>query len=477
MIWQLTTEVYIMLGAGAVSLTVASLTFRRGRVPGSDPLGAITLTGTFWAWTAALEVASGSLGAATFFHKLSFLGMEAVGIAWFAFAAEYAGRDRWITRNKLIALCALPMVTTALIWTDRFHHLVFRSLHMEEVGGHLFLQKTPAVWWWIDSAYTYTLLVGGILILGYLFVRAIGLYRRQILALLAGVVAPMAADIVYVQGVGGAETVNWAPAFFAWVGLVLYWGFARYQLLDVTPVAREFVTEHMGDALIVTDTQDRATYFNLAAEKLLGTKLRGSVGKPMTEVMAGRPSLRAVYEKTRNLSGDNSQEWEYLGRYYDARVSTLEDNRGRARGIILVLRDTTLRKVAELALDDARQKLEERVMERTAELAAEKEHLARLNEVAVEIARCVTSADVLNAGVRLARAAVGSEAGTLWLHSRKAGNQLLGNEGLPRDTWQTLRHVLETSAEVDLAMTEGIPVCIRWPDSGPDSGVSGRPTI
>src|SRR3990172_12189552 len=108
MIWQLTTEVYIMLGVGAVSLTVASLTFRRGRVPGSVPLGAITLTGTFWAWTAALEVASGSLGAATFFHKLSFLGMEAVGIAWFAFAAEYAGRDRWITRNKLIALCALP---------------------------------------------------------------------------------------------------------------------------------------------------------------------------------------------------------------------------------------------------------------------------------------------------------------------------------------------------------------------------------
>jgi diguanylate cyclase (GGDEF)-like protein/putative nucleotidyltransferase with HDIG domain len=134
------------------------------------------------------------------------------------------------------------------------------------------------------------------------------------------------------------------------------------------------------------------------------------------------------------------------------------------RGTILVLRDTTDRKVAELGLDQARRELEDRVVERTAELATEKEHLARLNEVAVEIARCVTSSEVLATGVRLACQTVGADSGTLWLRSRKGNIQLLGNEDLPRHTWRDLQRLLDASPEVEVAMAEGAAVCVTRSD-------------
>ncbi|MCL5735529.1 MAG: diguanylate cyclase [Actinobacteria bacterium] len=461
--WQLFTSVYVMVAAAAITVTVAWFTLRRRGAPGAVPLVAINATGAFWALMSALELASASAGTAAIFHKVSFLAMDAIGIVWLAFAAQYAGRDRWITRNKLIIISALPAVTQVLLWTNKFHHLMFKSLVMKDIGGHSFLQKTPGAWWWVDSVYTYVLLVAGIVILGYMLIREFGVYRRQIAALLVGGIVPMVADFLYVQGIQGDETVNWAPAFFAWIGLALYWGFIRYGLLDVTPVAREFVAEHMGDGLIVTDTQDRTTYINRAAEGLLGKKLATVAGKSIEEVTVDLPGLREVYDDARRLVGTASCEWSLRDRYYDARVSPLEDNRDRVRGTILVLHDCTDRKVAEIALSEARQKMEDRVIERTAELAAEKEHLAHLNAVAVEIARCVTSAEVQNAGISLAREATGCEAGTLWLRSHSGGTQLLGNEGLRRDSWQKLRQLLDTSGEVEEAMAQGVPICIDWP--------------
>ena len=89
-----------------------------------------------------------------------------------------------------------------------------------------------------------------------MFYREIGLYRRQIAALIAGLVVPLCSDLIYVA-TQGESAVNLTPVLFAWVGVALYWGFVRYQLLDVAPVAREFVTEHMSDALVVFDPMER----------------------------------------------------------------------------------------------------------------------------------------------------------------------------------------------------------------------------
>lgn len=461
MTWQFTPRVYLMLAAAAISFTVVAFTLRRRQAPASKPLAAVNFVGGYWALTAGLELASSSLGAAFLFHKLSFLGMGAIGPIWWAFAARYVGRDQWASRNKLIALSVVPFVTQVLLWTNQYHGWVFESLSMRLIGGQYYLDKATALWWWIDSVYTYAVLIGGFLVLCQLFLREPGLYRRQIMALVGGLLVPFLADVVYVAGLQGQETVDWAPAFFAWVGVAFYWGFTRYRLLDVTPVAREFVAEHMGDALIVADTEDRTTYVNLAGENLLGMQSKTMVGRPLREVMAHRPGLFELYDRVREGSDGYSQEWKCSSRYYDGKVSALLDGVGRVRGKILVLRDISDRKTAELALEEARRELEDRVVERTAELAAEKEHLAQLNTVATEIARCVTSADVLTTGVRLACGTVGADAGTLWLRSRDGVMSLLRTGNLSHGSWKTLRLMFETSLAKAMAQTNATPLCLR----------------
>src|SRR3990172_609353 len=237
MVWQSNSYVYLMALAGAISLAVAGLTWRRRPAPGSAPLAIVNLAGAIWAWASSLELASGTLGYAIIFHKLSFLGMVTIGPALFAFAAEYTGHDRWVTTKQLAALALLPATTQVLIWTSGHHAFFWRALAVDASGLFVVLDKTPGVWWWIDSAYTYGLIGITVFILGATFVREPRLYRRQISAILAAIFVPVAADFMYIDGLAGSESVNLTPALFAWVGLALYWGFTRYRLLDVGPLA------------------------------------------------------------------------------------------------------------------------------------------------------------------------------------------------------------------------------------------------
>jgi len=155
-----------------------------------------------------------------------------------------------------------------------------------------------------------------------------------------------------------------------------------------------------------------------------------------------------------------SQECEHKGRFYDGRVSVLRDRRHRVRGRALVLRDITDRKEAELALKEARRELEHRVRARTAELAAEKQHLAQLNAAAVEIARCKTTTEVLRVGIRLAREATGCDATALWFRSPGGKLRLAGSEGLSKNERRQLRRLLTVSNAAEEAMSSGATVLV-----------------
>jgi PAS domain S-box-containing protein len=364
-----------MVITGAISLAVGVFTLRRSPAPSSVPLAVVSVAGAIWAWAAALQLASGSLEYAVLFHKLAFVGMVTIGPAWFAFAAMYTGRERWVAGRRLAVLSLLPATTQVLIWTTPYHTAMWRGLTLDTSGSFAVLRESPGVWWWVDTAYSYCLLGLGIVLLVSVLIRDPGLYRRQVTALLVAVVVPLAVDAVYAYGMPLSEPVNLAPFFFAWVGLVLYWGFTRYQLLDVTPAAREFVVKHMSDCLIVIDTEERIVYLNPAAEKLLGKDLGSSAGKPVAEVMADSPGLLAVYRNGEEPLAERAQECEYAGRFYEGRVSALQDSHKRVRGSILVLRDSTDRRQAELALEEAHRELDNRVQARTAELRTANEEL------------------------------------------------------------------------------------------------------
>ncbi len=145
----------------------------------------------------------------------------------------------------------------------------------------------------------------------------------------------------------------------------------------------------IGDAVIATDVGGRITFMNAVAEKLTGWTLTEATALPSTEVFniinertrasVGSPITRVLREgiivglanHTLLVRKDGTEI------SIDDSGAPIRDARDRIVGAVLVFRDITERKQADMALQKAHDELEIRVEERTGELQKAYENLKK----------------------------------------------------------------------------------------------------
>ncbi len=146
------------------------------------------------------------------------------------------------------------------------------------------------------------------------------------------------------------------------------------------------------DVVYSTDAQLRLTSWNRAAEKAYGWTEVEVLGKNVLEVTRSRfdPDARSHMAAMLRASGSATAETEHTTRsgervIFESRVMQLHDASGVLTGYVAVSRDVTDRKRAEAALREsdrqlraARDDLERRVLERTAELERRTQQLRSL---------------------------------------------------------------------------------------------------
>jgi len=137
----------------------------------------------------------------------------------------------------------------------------------------------------------------------------------------------------------------------------------------------------IGDAVITTDTEGRVVYLNPVAEQLTGWTGAEASGQTLEAVFhiinettrepAANPARRALQEggvvglanHTLLIARDGAET------PIDDSAAPIRDEQGEISGVVLIFRDVTQRHRVEQSLSRAREDLERRVEERTAELA------------------------------------------------------------------------------------------------------------
>ncbi len=142
------------------------------------------------------------------------------------------------------------------------------------------------------------------------------------------------------------------------------------------------------DAIVGYDAGFRVTFWNRAAELMYGYGEAEAMGRVGTDlfhpVYVGGVTREQLVER---IASAGHVETESIRTTRDGRqisveahVIALRDEQGRTTGYVSVDRDITERKRAEQALCEAKENLEVRVRERTAELAAEIDERKRAEE-------------------------------------------------------------------------------------------------
>ena len=188
-------------------------------------------------------------------------------------------------------------------------------------------------------------------------------------------VAFVVGSVGVLDSLGGYGVAVYPFGFAGVAGFVgiCAWTIWKYRLVDITPVlAANNILGAMTDAVLVTDNdghvqvanQAACKLFRLSAHSVAGTHLSGLTGCTITEQLSsllGSESGRVVEARQGPAEGDVA---------FDISTSLLRDERGCIVGTVFIIRDVTERKRAEQEIRLLNAELEQRIIERTTELAA-----------------------------------------------------------------------------------------------------------
>ena len=356
--WQYTPYVFPLLMTTAIAATLALFAWRHRSAPGATPLAALMLAVAVWSAAYALELGSVDLQTKIFWSNTTYLGVVTVPLAWLALALQHTGNGKWLTRRRLILLAIVPLLSTAMVWTNDLHHLFHVSIALDNSGPYPMLDVTHNVAFWAHAAYCYLLLLIGTGLLILMFIRSPHLYRSQAAALLIGALSPWIANAVFIFGWSPFGKLDLTPFALALTGLAMGWGIFRFRLLDVVPVARDTIIESMSDGVIVLDSKDRIVDLNPVAEGILGVSTIEVIGQAAQKVLSRWPDLVERYRSVPETHTEIAVGEGVVQRYFDLRISPLRDWRRHLVGRLIVLRDVTRRREMEEELQQAKEAAE-----------------------------------------------------------------------------------------------------------------------
>jgi PAS domain S-box-containing protein len=342
--WQHTPFTFPLLLSGLLCGWVAYVSWRRRAVPGAAP--AALLMGALAGW-ALVNLVEKSLVHHDLRRAISafvYVFIVAVPAAWLVFTARFARLDRWLPRRLIPLLFLEPVLSVALALTNPYHGLFYAATEMKTDGPYAVMAITYGPLFFVHAAYAYLLLAAGAGLLVVAVCRQPGRTVGRIAVLLGAMLVPIMGNVAYVFRWQPQELTDLTPVYFAVTGLAAVWLLFRGRIFDVLPIARDFVLDCLGDAVLVLDTRLCLLDANLAAQSLLADRrplqklpLADALPelRPYLQVQAG--AARAATEIQLALAGP--------ARFWDVHVLPLVDH-GVTIGTLVRLTDVTERRRA-----------------------------------------------------------------------------------------------------------------------------------
>ena len=345
-------EVLLVVAAIATAV-VAVYAWRRRDKPGAPFLALILASNSAWAVVSLVGSLARGEALALLSAKLVYLFVPVTVTGVFLFALTYTGREHWLGPRLYAALAVEPILLNVAVWTNDVHG-AFWTVDGVSESSRLGWDITYDVLFHAHIGYSYLLMAAATVWLVQFALGADRLYQRQILGLLASLVPPWIANVLFVVS---AVAVDPTPIAFALTGLGLTWSILRARLLDITPIARAAVIQTIADGVIVVDDTGRVVDANATARELFDWPEQ-IVGASLESALSDEPAVAARIEPLLHDSEERSTELEIEHRFYTIDASPLEDVRGEFIGHALLVHDVTDRKDRELELKRRNEQLD-----------------------------------------------------------------------------------------------------------------------
>ena len=315
-----------------------------------------TFGGTIWCSGTLWRILAVTPAGETVAYLVRLFGMEIAAFGFFFVVVEYTDRDWLFDRRIVVPFGIFPFVTLAIGWTNGAHGLLVTVVE-STTAGPLVTSMESSVWFVVHTVYTTALVMTGAYWLTVRFLQSHqeGIYRRQTGLILVGVAAVIIPNASFHAGL---TVVDWTAVGGAFTALLVTVALFRYQILDISPIARDAIVENMDSAVVVVDTDDNIIDANEEAASLVDSTVGQLVGTSLGDALAAYPDIeRAV---STGASTERTVSVTDGGRtsHYDVTTSEIRDSTDAVVGRVVLFADVTGEVERREQLERQKQQLE-----------------------------------------------------------------------------------------------------------------------
>jgi len=353
MSYHFTQNMIPLAFAALISGALALYTWQNRRAIGATPFSVLMMILYEWEISYIFQLAGTDLPTKIFWNKVMFLGVAATPVAWLTFALEYTGRKTWINPRRLAMLSILPIFTIIIIFTNDSHQLFWTSMALSSEEGLLLMNNINGPWFWVHAAYSYTLIMIGLVLIVRALLRWPKQYRGQMIWILLATLTPFIANVITVFRILPI-LIDLTPFAFTITGIGMAFALFRHRLLDIAPIARDIVIDGMKDGMIILDANRRIVDINRAAQQMIGSSdEQQPIGKQVADVLSRWPELVERYRSVLEAEDEVSVGEGKAQRWLELNLSTLLDENKSVIGRVITGRDITDHKQAERQLQES----------------------------------------------------------------------------------------------------------------------------
>ncbi len=337
---EISLPIYLVSLGGlvVVIIGIAIRAFVNWRRPGARMLGLLMLSMAIWAGFYMLEIIHPSLPVKIAARKIVYLGMSLSPAFWLGFAIRYTGFSaRWSKRGRPFFFAVPGTIAFLLGATNERHKLIWESMTSPSIQpGALVLDLGPGFWIFAIIAY---ILVGlGIIVYLLVFLKSERSFRVKTGIVLVGALITLVINILFLAG-QNTLMIDPTPLSFVFIASFLAFGFFRFGVFSLLPLASMMVMDHLQDAIVIVNTSGHATDVNSAARKLLGIETIEE-GTSIFDILPQSERFEAIWDLPDTVMRMEIRQGGNAS-WYEAKVLLLQSKGQNPLGRVIVFHDIT----------------------------------------------------------------------------------------------------------------------------------------
>ncbi|MFD1449610.1 histidine kinase N-terminal 7TM domain-containing diguanylate cyclase [Oceanobacillus sojae] len=335
-----TAYIAIMSASGVFNLYLAIFSYvRRHYYKRIAPIFILyTGTVTVYCFAAAFGLLATSLEQIKIWTVIQYIGIAFAPLLGLLFILRYFGMEKAFKRTSL--LLTIPAVTVAMVATNDFHHLHYRSIDTHPVLGAPYIELVIGPWYIIHGMFIFACMFMALCLTLLQLRSAAPIYRKQIIILAFGQCIPILLAFFYLTGLSPAG-IDSVPLYLWLTSILYFWAINSSSMFTLVPVAKDVIFQRIADAVIVLDDSQRLIEFNQAAKHLFTDIHKNMYGQDFYSFWKGLTDTDFSYDlSSAPLTVEMTQTLHQKNYVFHLRISNLSISQKNS-GSLLIFTDIT----------------------------------------------------------------------------------------------------------------------------------------